>query len=87
MWHLNNIVLGFSDKLILQFLGHLWIQELLKGTFNGKGSLLVPFLHLVTELIPVVELLNLIKVCLIAIPVEMTNKTALYLLYIIRNNS
>lgn len=84
MWHLNNIVLCFSNKLVFQFLGHLRIQELLQGTFNSKGSLLVPFLHLVTELIPVVELLDLIKIGLISsIPVEMTNRTALYLLYTI----
>lgn len=85
MWHLNNIVLGFSNKLIFQFLGHLSIQELLKGTFNSKCSLLVPFLHLVTELIPVVELLNLIKVCLISIPVEMTKKKKNFLVPLVYN--
>lgn len=87
MWHLNNIVLGFSNKLVFQFLGHLGIQEMLQGTFNSKSSLLVPFLHLVTELIPVVELLNLIKIGLISVPVEIANRTALYLLYTIFNKS
>lgn len=87
MWHLNNIVLGFSNKFVFQFLGHLRIQELLQGTFNSKSSLLVPFLHLVTELIPVVELLNLIKIGLISVPVEMANRTALYLFYTIFNKS
>lgn len=87
-WHLNNIVLGFSDELVFQFLGHLRIQELLQGPFNGKSSLLVPLLHLVTELIPVVELLNFIKVGLISsVPVDMAKTTDLYLLYTTLDNS
>ncbi len=84
---LSNIVLGFSNKFVFQFLGHLRIKELLQGTFNSKSSLLVPFLHLVTELIPVVELLNLIKIGLISVSVEMANRTALHLLYTIFNKS
>lgn len=38
---------------------------MLEGTFDGQGSLFIPLLHLVTELVSVVELLYLIKIGLI----------------------
>lgn len=66
--NLDYILLGLSNKFIFQLLAHLRIEELVEGTLDGQHSLLIPLLHLVTEFISIVKLLNLIKVGLISIP-------------------
>ena len=61
----DDVLLGFGDQLALQLLGHLGVQELGEGPLDGQRPLPVPLLHLVAELVPVVELLDLLKVGLV----------------------
>lgn len=69
--HLYNTLPGLSQQLVFKFFGHLHVEELLQSSLNGHSALPVPFLHLVAEFIPVVKLLDLLKICLvIAIPEE-----------------
>lgn len=60
----DNALLGLSDQFALELLGHLRVEELSEGSLYGKSALPVPLLHLVTELISVVELFDLVKVSL-----------------------
>lgn len=62
----DNALFGLSDKLALELLCHLRVEELSERSLYGQSSLPVPLLHLVTELIPVVKLFDLIKVGLVA---------------------
>lgn len=57
---------GFSNKFAFELFGHLRVEELGESSLYGQGSLPVPLLHLVTELVPVVELFDFIKVGLIS---------------------
>ena len=61
----DDALFGLSDQFALELLGHLRIEELIESSLYGQSSLPVPLLHLVTELIPVVELFYLVKVCLV----------------------
>lgn len=61
----DDALLGLADEFTLELLGHLRVQELSEGSLDGQSSLPVPLLHLVTELVPVVELFDFIKVRLI----------------------
>lgn len=63
--HLYDIFFGFNQQLVLEFFGHLHIKELLQSSLDGHGALAVPLLHLVAELISVVELFDLFKICLV----------------------
>lgn len=63
--YLDDVVLGLCDEFVLEFLGHLRVEELCEGAFDGQGPLSVPLLHLMAELISVIELLDLIKVRLV----------------------
>ena len=66
--YLDDVLLGLGHELVLELLGHLWVEELSEGSLYGQGSLSVPLLDLVTELVPVVELLDLVIIGLVAIP-------------------
>lgn len=63
--YLDDVVLGLCDEFVLEFLGHLRVEELCEGPLYGQGPLSVPLLHLMAELISVIELLDLIKVRLV----------------------
>lgn len=63
--HLYDIFFGFGQQLVLELFGHLHIEELLQSSLDGHGALPVPLLHLVAELVSVVELLDLFEICLI----------------------
>lgn len=62
----DNALFGFSNKFALELFGHLRVEELGERSLYGQRSLPVPLLHLVTELVPVVELFDFIKVGLIS---------------------
>lgn len=61
----DDALFGLSNQFALEFLGHLRVEELSESSLYGQRSLSVPLLHLVTELIPVVELFDLVKVSLV----------------------
>lgn len=63
--HLDDIFFGFDQQLVLEFFGHLHVEELLQSSLDGHGALPVPLLYLVAELISVVELFDLFKICLV----------------------
>lgn len=63
--HLYDIFFGFSQQLVLELFGHLHVQELLQSSLNGHGPLPIPLLHLVAELISVVELFDFFKIRLV----------------------
>lgn len=62
----DNALFGLSHKLALELFGHLRVEELVESPLDGQRSLPVPLLHLVAELVPVVELLDFVKVGLIS---------------------
>ena len=66
--HLDDVVLGLGQQPVPQLLGHLGVQEVLEGVLDGQRALPVPLLHLVAELVPVVELLDLLEVGLVPVP-------------------
>jgi len=61
----DDVLFGLGDELALELLGHLRVEELGEGPLDGHGPLPVPLLHLVAELVPVVELLDLVEVRLV----------------------
>lgn len=63
--HLYDIFFGFGQQLVLEFFGHLHIEELLQSSFDGHSALPVPLLHLVAELISIVKLFDLFEICLV----------------------
>lgn len=63
--HLYDIFFGFDQQLVLEFFGHLHVEELLQSSLDGHGALPVPLLHLMAELISIVELFDLFEICLV----------------------
>lgn len=64
--YLDDALFSLSDQFALELLGHLGVKELVESSLYGESSLPVPLLHLVAELVPVVKLLDLIKVGLVS---------------------
>ena len=71
--YLNDVLLCFCNKFVLQLFRHLRVKELFEGSFNGQSALSVPLLNLVAELISVVKLLYLFIVRLVtSVPAQHT---------------
>lgn len=69
--HLNDVLFGLNQQLVLQLFSHLHVEELVEGTFDGHCALTIPLLHLVAELVPVIKLLDFLKIRLVTtIPVR-----------------